>query len=376
MRPRRPISHRAARVRSRCPRSFSLLLLLIAACAAIPLHAQDVPPPEPDGSTPYTLHLYARLVELPTFIFIRADKPPALDAKQIDIKLTSIKPNSTQLFHPVSFRLQGNDPLSIAILVDVSGDQINLLSAIQKDLSPWVAHSLRPRDHVSIFALDCNIIQTSNDVPANPSLLQTGLDFALASPLSHGDSTKPSCGKSIRLSGSILFVMRKLSQLPGRRILLVVSSGREGKTNLTWPELGTEAGVDSVTVFALTTHGPLESQGTRDLYTFTRQSGGLFFTLAPADLPKALDRLVSLLRSRYILQFPMPHDKTPVAYRVVVTVPKFEAVTLPSGISVPLPDPSLDQPSTDLPSAAPPPDSNPHAPDPPPAAPTPPAPNN
>jgi hypothetical protein len=370
MRPHQSISHRALGVR-RCPRRSSLLLLLLAAaaCVAIPLHAQDAPPPEPDGSAPYTLHLYARLVELPTLIFFRDEKPPTLDAQQINIKLRSIALNSTQSFHPTSVRLQGDDPLSLAILLDVSGDQTKLISAIQKDFSAWVTRSLRPQDRVSIFALDCNVIQTSSDVGINPSLLQGGLDLALTSPLSHGASDKPSCGKSIRLSGSLVFVMRKLSKLPGRRILLVVSGGRNDQTKITWPQLGTEAGIDSVTVFGLSTRGPMESQGMTDLYNFTEQSGGLLFSTDPAGVPKTLDELINLLRSRYILQFPMPHDKTPVAYRVVVTVPKFDAITLPSGISVPLPNAAIDHPSTDLPSQASPSESNPPTPTPPPTAP-------
>ena len=208
-------------------------------------------------------------------------------------------------------------------------------------------------------------------MPASPSILQSGLDLALVSPLLQGDSPPKSCRNSSRLRGSIVLVMRKLEQLPGRRILVIITSGRDGKSQITWQQLASEAGIDSVTVFGLSTHGPLESQGVADLYNFTRQSGGVFFTPTTAELPKALDQIISLLRGRYILQFPMPEDKTPVAYRVLVTVPKFDAVTLPSGVSVPLPNPSLDHPSTDLPSQAPPPESSPQTPDPPPATPNP-----
>jgi hypothetical protein len=349
MRPLQPISHRTARLRGRL-RPSSLLLLLLAACATVPLHGQDAPPSETDGSTAYTLHLYARLVELPTLIFIPGDKSPALDAQQINIKL-----NGAQPFHPTSIRLEGDDPLSIAVLIDVSGDQAKLISALQKEFAPWVNRSLRPQDHVSIFAVDCRIIQTSNDVPENASALQTGLDLALISPLSRGDSAQPSCGKSIRLTGSILFVMQKLSKLSGRRILLVVSSGRNGQANITWQQLETEAGIDSVTAFALSTHSPLESQGMRDLYSFTQHTGGLLYSPPTfSELPGLLDQIISQLRGRYILQFPMPHDKAAVAYHVVVTVPGFNAAILPSNIGVPFSTPPLENPSTELPSQAPP----------------------
>ena len=366
MRLRLSISHRARGVRRRRTRSSSLLLLLIAAFAAVPFHAQDAPQSEPEGSAPYTLHLYARLVELPTLIFFPKDEKPTLDPQQINIKLNSARP-----FHPISIRLEGNDPLSIAFLFDVSGDQTKLITAIQKDFSEWVTHSLRPQDHVSIFALDCNLIQTSKDVPASPSILQSGLNVALVSPLLQGDSPPASCRNSSRLRGSMVLVMRKLQQLPGRRILVIITSGRDGKSQITWQQLASEAGIDSVTVFGLSTHGPLEFQGVSDLYNFTRQSGGVFFTPTTTELPKALDQIISLLRGRYILQFPMPEDKTPVAYRVLVTVPKFDAITLPSGVSVPLPNPSLDHPSTDLPSQAPPPESSPQTRDPQPATPNP-----
>ena len=377
MRPPHSISHRKPRacVRRRHSCTLFVPLLLITLCTDIRLRAQDAPPPQPDGSAPYVLHLYARLVELPTFIFIRSDKPPTLDPKQINIKLTAATLKTTQSFHPLSTRLQGNDPLSIAILFDVSGDQTKFLAALQKDFSGWITRSLRPQDHVSLYALDCNIIQTSNDVPAsNASLLQGNLDVALASPLSHDNSGKPSCGNSIRLRGSILFVMRKLSQLPGRRILIVVTGGRDGKSNITWPVLGTEAGLDSVTAFGLSSHGPFAFENMREIYNFTQQTGGLLFTPEPADLPKTMDRVITLLRGRYILQFPMPHDTTPVEYRVNVTVPKYDAYILTSGISVPLPHQELDHPTTDLPAATAPPNSAPQATDPLPTTPPPAAP--
>ena len=357
---RRPSSAQAASPSGgRSPLSFfSALVLLIATCCATPLPAQNATQSAPESAAPYTLHLYARLVELPTLIFFsNSRKPPTVTPQQINIRLNSAHP-----FHPISLRMEGNDPLSIGILLDVSGDQRELVSAIQKDLSAWVTHSLLPHDHVSLYALDCNLVQTSNDVPADPVVLQKGLDLALASPLPHGDSGKPSCGKSIRLRGSIIVVLRKLGQLPGRRVLLVVSACQDNENKIQWTQLTSEAGLDSVSVFGLTSQDSIEQAG--DLYKFTRQSGGLLFAPTTAMLPSTLDRMVALLRGRYILQFPMPPSLMPVVYHVFVTLPKFNATTLPSGITVPFPNPSLDHPSTDLPYQGPPPDSV----DPPPAA--------
>jgi hypothetical protein len=327
----------------------SFILLLTAMCAANPLLAQEALQPTPSNSMPYTLHLYARLVELPTMIFLnRGRKPPVLEPQQIDIKLNAEPP-----FHPTSLRIEGDDPLSIAILFDVSGDQRDLLSAFQKQLSPWVTSSLRPQDRVSLYTVDCDLFHTSENAPPNPTILQRDLDLALTSPLTHATAQSAPCAKSVPIRGSILFITHKLAERPGRHILLIVTGGRDGKSDITWPQLISEAGRSSVTVFAITRPYSMGLQQLQDIHSLTQESGGLLLSTTPDTLPKTLERIISLLRSRYILQFPLPPSMGPVVYRVFVTVPKFDAVTLPSGIGVPLPNPSLDHPSTDLPSEVP-----------------------
>ncbi len=241
MRPHKTISHRTLLFGDRHPKPFfSLLFLLVISCDV--MRAQNTVQAVPDDPAPYTLHLYARLVEIPTMIlFAKGQRPATLGPQQVNIKL-----NSAPTFHPTSLRMEGNDPLSIAILLDMSGDQPDFLSALQKDFAGWVTKSLRPQDHVSIYALDCNLIETSHDLPASSAALQKGLDVAITTPLTHGTSSKPSCGRSIRLRGSAVFVMRRLYELPGRRVLLIVTTGRDGKSNISWPQVDSEAGIDSV----------------------------------------------------------------------------------------------------------------------------------
>jgi len=335
-----------SRRRSRC---WLSLLLLISTCTVPALRAQDTPPALPENSAPYILHLYARLVELPTMILVRdGKKNTTLEPHQINIKL-----NAEQPFHPTSLRREGNDPLSLAILVDVSGDQRDQLSALQKYFAEWVSNSLHPQDHVSIYALDCSLFETSNDVAADSSGLQKSLDLALTTPLTHGAAKKPSCGNSIRLRRATVYVIRKLSQLPGRRILLLVTRGRDGKDSMTWPQVNNEAKSDSVTVFALTAPDPFEFERIMDVSNLTQESGGFLLSPTATELPNALDRIISLLRNRYILQFPMPESLVPVLYHVEVTVPKFAAIIRPSSVSFPVPKPEVDHPATDLPSEAP-----------------------
>jgi hypothetical protein len=343
------ISHAAVFLGGHRSRCWFSIVLLIATWAAKPLRAQDASQKLPENSAPYMLHLYARLVELPTIILLRdGQDSTTLDPQQINIRL-----NSHQPFHPTSIRREDNDPLSLAFLIDVSGDQRDQLAAFQKHFAEWVSKSLHPQDHVSVYALDCKLIQTSNDVPANSSLLPDGLDLALTTTLTHGTSKKSSCGNSIPLRDSIRFVIDKLSELPTRRTLILFAGDHDGKSNTTWPQLNAEATDKSVTVFALATPGPMELQPNMDISDLVLASGGVLFSPTPVEVRKALDQIISLLRNRYILQFPLPPSLVPVVYHVNVTVPKFDAVIRTSAISVPTPNPAVDHPSTDLPSQAP-----------------------
>jgi hypothetical protein len=332
-------------------------MVLIAIGPAIPLPAQDATSPPPQNPAPYVLHLYSRLVELPTMILVHGQKQRTiLQPQQINIRL-----NSGQPFHPTSVRPEGDDPLSISILVDVSGDQANQLSAMQKYFAEWVTTSLRPQDRVTVYALDCNLVQTANNLPADSLLLQKSLDVALTAPLTHGTSAKAACGDTIRLRGAMSIVMNELSQLPGRRTLLLVSGGRDGKSKVTWDQVNEEANSCSVTVFAITPPDAAKYERIVDVDNLTHQSGGFLFSPTPAALPNTLNEIVSLLRTRYILQFPEPQNTGATIYRVFVTVPRFDSVIRPSAITVPIPIPALDHPSTDLPTEAPDPPAPPSA---------------
>ena len=62
----------------------------------------------------------------------------------------------------------------------------------------------------------------------------------------------------------------------------------------------------------------------------------------PAMTDKALQRIIAMVRGRYILEFPRPSNATGGAHDLRVKVAKGDDLFIrPSGISVPLPDPSL-----------------------------------
>ena len=79
------------------------------------------------------------------------------------------------------------------------------------------------------------------------------------------------------------------------------------------------------------------------------ESGGILLVTSPHDLPQRLDHFIDLLRKRYVLSFYMPAEPAPGAHIMHVTIDHTDAFIRPSGISVPMPDPT----PTDIPSVAP-----------------------
>ena len=309
-------------------------LALLTASTAIQLLAQTMPPQK---ESPYTLHVYTRRLEIPTLVLPSPFHPlPPIDAQTFSVSL-----DSGPHFHPSHIRLEGNDAITLAILLDVSGEQSDLLAAFKRSMPMWAALSLRPQDHVSIYAIDCSLLQTDNYQAPNPTVLANDFNVAITSPLSHGKKTHGACGNSIHLWDSMNAVLQQLAQLPGRRVLLVVSNGYDGKSVLKWSTLRSDAIGSNVTVFALTSQAPSPTQSEQSLNSLTQRSGGLYLRSTADALPNVLAYFIDLLRGRYILDFPMPANFTSGTHLIDVTLKNSDALVRPSGIALPLPDPAI-----------------------------------
>lgn len=257
---------------------------------------------------------------------------PPLDPQHINISLDGGK-----RFHPSHVRPEGDDPITLAILLDLSGNQSSLLPALSKDFSAWVTSSLKPQDHVSIYALDCAIFQTDNYQASSPEILQHDLDAAISSPLPHSKKGRPACGNSKRLRDSMSTIMGQLSQLPGRRVLLVITDGYDGGSLRSWDDLKNDAANRDVSVFSLTaTNTSLNPP----FFSLTQRTGGLCFQSTADAISKALSSFINQLRGRAILEFPMSTNFS--GHHIIdVTLDHSDAIILPSGFAIiPLSDPT------------------------------------
>jgi len=342
-------------------RRAGFLLILAAVTAALSgtaLMAQVVSPAA-DGGVP-TLHVYTNLVQVPTLVLTMnqdlIDKPIAENRFSVSI-------DSGHWFPATHVRREGDDPISLSILLDVSGDAADLMPKMEDAVGKLVPLSLHSRDRVSVYALDCSLRRSLNDAPANNLLLKTAVGAALEPWMQH-KRNKP--GKGCELKGHLWdglgAVAVALSDLPGRRVILVVTDGRDTGSKNSWDAVRYFAQMKGIAIFALNftpgsfgiesigrgRGGYLPSGGRssaveKPLISVCELSGGVVMRMSErADLSKSLERFVTMLRERYIVEFPRPGKSTAGEHNLEVKIDKGVYIIIrPSGVSVPLPDPAL-----------------------------------
>lgn len=340
------------------PRSLLGALALLAFVSPRAYAQQEDPPPTHDPH-PYTLHVYTNLVQVPTLVLGENRKPlPAIPRKDFAITLDGGPP-----FAPTQMRMQGDDPLSLAILLDVSDKQHSLAKVFADTLAAVTPLSLRPHDHVSIYAVDCKLFRSSFDVPADPETLSKGVSSVLALPALHNGKDKPACGSTLRLWEAVFLVSRQLADLPGRRAIFLATQANDHSSALHVTDVARYAAARGIAVFALRNkeewdrdhieHNPLTDRTGRPiggssysasedpLTLLCETSGGLVLPSTSSHLQQNLQDLVTLLRNRYILEYPRPKDTTAGLHSLDVRLPNQQAFIRPTGVTTTIEDPAL-----------------------------------
>jgi hypothetical protein len=323
---------------------IAALLLLSAASTLCAQPPQSDPPPPPAGPT-FTLHVYDRLVQLPTLVLSPDHEPlPPLEATNFNVSL-----DGGPRFHPSSIRLEGDDPLSLAIFLDLSGSQNDLLYTLGPSLADWLTHSLRPNDRITIYAGDCTLIRSGKNLSPDAAIVRADLQAALQVQQIHNPKNHSRCETFMPLRDFLFAIMRDLSTAPGRRVVIAIASGADDNSRLDWKRLRTATASDAVTVFGFGIPRPFTSGPAPDFNAFCEESGGLYLTTTTRKAPQDLNKVTDFIRGRYILEFPTPFNPTTGTHVVDVSLHRIEAFIRPSTVTVPLADPAIDKDANTIP---------------------------
>jgi hypothetical protein len=315
--------------------------------SGIALPAQDAQGP-PDFPIP-TLHVYTNLLQVPTLV-LGPNREPL--GKPIAESRFSISIDDGPLFRATHVRQQGDDPISLSIVLDASGDSESLMPKMADAIANLAPLWLHPKDHVSIYVLDCSLIRSLNDVAADQKKLKLGVDAALQ-PWATRKQTKhmKSCKQSIHLWDSLGYVTLEMENLPGRRVMLVVSDGHDQGSKHTWNAVRSAAQGDGVAIFGMSEvpgyardagHSVLTSGLEDPFHSLCELTGGIVTPATTMSVMESLKTFTKTVRERYIVEFPRPSNATSGEHGMEVKIAKGWAYFVRSaGISVPLPDPKV-----------------------------------
>ena len=326
---------------------------LILATGTPAVHAQD--------ATAYTLHVYTNLVQVPTLVLSEDHKLlPPIKRERFAISL-----DNGPSFQPTQMRMEGDDPITLAVLLDVSGGHEDVVNAFTKAFPKLAPQFLHPRDHVSLYAIDCTLFRSASDIPADSDALNAGIAAVLTPPELHGGQQHGACASSVHLWDAIVQLTSALGKLPGRRVLLILSNGRDGKSIASFSEASTNAIKNSVAIFGVRdwveyirarqvaarpfipapAGGPVMREDLLDLLCVG--NGGITFNVSQREVAKSLQTFVTMVRGRYILEYPRPDVALAGLHYVTITVPGTHDFVQSTGIVYPTTDPAvLADPST------------------------------
>jgi VWFA-related protein len=334
---------------TRSVKTFPLRLAAwtILACLATHIHAQQGEPPPP-GTPMYTLHVYTNLVQVPTLVLNPEMRPlPPLTKDQFTITI-----DSGPKFRPTQIHLEGDDPIILGVLLDTSGSEEDLIRSASTAIASFATRSLKPRDRVAIFAFDCSVVASPKLLDPNPADLRAATEDLLKTTSMHGRK-KSDCYHRGQVWNYMASVVNALTKFSGRRVLVAVTDAFDNKSNLTRAQVQQFATNFSTSIFTVDydrrVHNPIDDLRNRalqtDLQSITSGTGGIILQTTPTAFANTLQNIVTLLRGRYIIEFPRPSNNSTGSHIIDVRVPKKDAVVLPAGVSVPLPgDKELNDP--------------------------------
>ena len=316
----------------------SLCLAVIAILALAPaLHAQEAPspggPPPASKAEPQpvdignieTLKVNVNLVNV--YFSVRDKNGYITNLHKDDCSIFEDKnlqktKNSTQ---------EKNLPLTIGILLDTSGSQINVLPLEQTSGAEFLKDVLTPKDEAFLISFDINVNELA-DYTNSPREIRRAMDSAQ---INTGAGTGSVTGNGTA-RGTLLFdavylaAHDKLRQEAGRKILVLLTDGGDQGSQETLKS-ATEAAQKAnaiVYVILLSDRGfyggggfgiNLADTGERDMQKMATDTGGRVINVGNngKKLEEAFDQIQDELRTQYLASFTPTNTKIDGSFRTL-----------------------------------------------------------
>jgi len=229
---------------------------------------------------------------------------------------------------------------------------------------------LTARDYVSVYAYDCKLISATEDQAATPEHLRDAMKDVMTDGRERArGGERESCWSKKRLYDVIARVAQNIAELPGRRVILVISDGADEHSVNDWLAVARFVGSRSITVFGLrpisrlswAPHLPgsskfdpgwMSTAWDDSFGSFCGTTGGLVLDAYSSKkfMAGQIERLMTILRNRYIIEFPRPANGSAGVYSIDVKIGDPSAIIRPAGVAFPPRDDDPQRPAGTLPS--------------------------
>jgi VWFA-related protein len=288
-----------------------LLIAVLVSCGFL-LYAQEPTPPKPDAANPAgqqkeksaqdqgePVELSSRLVNV---FFTATDKRNAFltDLRKEEIEVWE----NGQPQEVFMFNRQTDLPLTIAILIDVSGSEQFTLADEKYAASQFLRSFVRPmKDTVAIveFRDEAVVIQ---DFTSTVDRLERALDSVRFTPRTTNDSSSKFGGTSL-YDAVYLTCQDLLSQQAGRHTIILLTDGEDTTSHYHLSDAIDRAWRSEVTVYSI---------GIGDRFRFglnegvlkrlSQETGGrAYLPKNPDELVKSFREIEDELRSQYLVAY-------------------------------------------------------------------------
>jgi VWFA-related protein len=301
------------------PKTTSIPALLILLALAIPLVAQEA------------VHVNVNLVNVA--FSVRDDHGALVD----NLTKDQLEVFEDAVAQKISFFARSSDvPLTLGLIVDVSGSQDHFTKQHQRDLEVFLKEVLGPQDRAFIVCFGNHLRLVSDFSPSSAELMDRLNAFRKGSRSFPEIGPKESRDLGTAFYDSIYYsITEKLSNESGRKALLIFSDGEDNSSSHDMMTAIETAQAENVTLFSIRyterEHGTLTARnkyGIRVMERIAKETGGDQFDAEQTDPHSYFRQIGEELRHSYELAYYPSNPVRDDSFRKILVRPK------QSGLSV------------------------------------------
>jgi VWFA-related protein len=299
---------------------ISILIFLVALCAALPSLSQESKPP---AGQPDQLPTFRKNVNLINLFFNVKGKHggmvPGLTKDNFEV-FEDGKPQVIKYFSA-----EANQPLTLGIMIDSSGSMQAMLPDEKVVATDFLRKVITEKDLAFVISFDISV-DLLQDLTSDVHLLRAGLDKARTNVgtamagrpgMGQGPFPLPSNPKGTLLYDAVYLGSHDiLSQQVGRKAMVILTDGVDNGSQVKLREALEAAQKADVICYVLLMFDPRYGSDMSDMNHLAEQTGGRAISVGnPDKLGKAFADISEELRTQYSMGYTSTNEKHDGTFR-------------------------------------------------------------